>query len=161
MAKDEQDREDLLAEATALVQRVELNVDGFVDPVVVGFRESGAASIYFGAEPVYQFNSKNELRRAYANSRLLKADRGRLIALERRRTSDQVQLVRHELDDAETDAFRAEIRQCFGQLLEALGAGRFRIVGQVPEGADVVGRACTWLLSMAGEIPLARSPRVC
>ena len=161
MAKDERDREDMLAEATALVQRVELDVEGFADHIIVGFRENGAGSVYFGAEPVYQLNSKDELRRAYANSCLLKADRGRLIALARRRATDQVQLVRHELNDAETELFRAEMRRCIGALDAALRAGRFQIIGQVPEGADVVVRAQKWLAGLVQDVSIARSPRVC
>ena len=52
MALHEQDREDLLSEATALVQRVELRVEGFAEPVIVGFRRGGEASVFFGADPV-------------------------------------------------------------------------------------------------------------
>lgn len=37
MARHSEDREDILPEATALVERVELEIDGLEDPLVVGF----------------------------------------------------------------------------------------------------------------------------
>src|SRR5258705_63721 len=61
MARQESDREDLLREATALVQRVELVVAGYDEPVVCGFRRGGSVSLVFGGEPVYQFNTANQL----------------------------------------------------------------------------------------------------
>src|ERR1700704_5517811 len=104
MAREESSREELLREATALVERVELipNVAISDGHIVAGFRRNGALSVFFGEDPVYQFNAAGELRRAYTNGKLLKADRGRLAALQRVRTQNEVQLVRHELD--ETDA---------------------------------------------------------
>ena len=69
MARDESDREDLLREATALVERIELAPADAADDehIVAGFRRDGALSIYFGADPVYHFNSAGELRRAYCD----------------------------------------------------------------------------------------------
>ena len=71
-------REDLLREATALVERIELvpHRDRQFDasePIVVGFRADGALSIFFGDDPVYQFNAAGELRRAYCDGLLFKA----------------------------------------------------------------------------------------
>src|SRR5688572_26999220 len=66
MSRRESDREDLLREATALVERVELLVPGEGEPVVAGFRRDGSLSVFFGPEAVYQFNSAGELRRAFA-----------------------------------------------------------------------------------------------
>ena len=99
MARQENPREDLLAEATALVERAELRIAGFAEPIVVGFRRNGAASIYFGQDAAYHFNTANELRRAFIGGTLYKADRGRLAALVRRRTAAEVELVRHDLDE--------------------------------------------------------------
>ena len=42
MARRESDREDLLREATALVERAELTIEGFDEPIVVGFRRDGS-----------------------------------------------------------------------------------------------------------------------
>src|SRR5262245_38526664 len=104
MSRRESDREDLLREATALVERAELNVPGYNDPIVAGFRKDGSASFYFGADLVCQFNAAGELRRAYVASLLYKAERGRLVALRRQRSDTEVALVRCTLDDAESAA---------------------------------------------------------
>ena len=160
MARDERDREDVLAEATAMVERVELCVEGFDDNIVIGFRANGAGSIYFGAEPVYQFDSTNRLRRAYDNARLLKAERERLVSLDRHRTQGQVQLIRHDLDDAQTSRFLTAIDRRLSALRESLEADRYRVVGKVPDHADVVGRVREWLAQLRGELSIAKSPRV-
>ena len=98
MAREEHNREDLLAEATALVERASLRLDGFAEEVVVGFRRDDSASFYFGADRVYQFTSEGALRRAMIAPLLYKAEQGRLIALERHRTADAVEMVRRELE---------------------------------------------------------------
>src|SRR3954462_9073696 len=108
MAREESSREDLLREATALVERIELIPNGSTSDghIVAGFRLNGALSLFFGEEPVFQFNACGELRRAYSDGKLLKADRGRLAALGRVRTQNEVQLVRHELNEAEIVQFK-------------------------------------------------------
>lgn len=160
MAREEHDREDLLAEATALTERVELRVDGFAAPVVIGFRSQGAASFYFGADPAFHFNSGGRLRRAFVRNLLYKAERGRLVSLDRRRMASQVQLVRHELDDAESERFLDEARQRLIALREKLNRGEFQRVGQHPQARDVVGRAEEWLARHAQRVQTADSARV-
>ena len=78
MVRDERDREDLLAEATALVERISLRIDPQQEPVVIGFRRDGSASFYCAAEEVYHFNSAGQMRRAYVDGQLFKATAGRL-----------------------------------------------------------------------------------
>jgi len=160
MAREEQVREDLLREATALVERVELLVAGSDEPIVAGFRREGQVSLFFGAEPAFHFNSRNELRRAYAAGRLMKAEQGRLVALERVRTENEVSLVRLELDGAETTAFLDIARGRLWELRAAIAAGQFRINGQVPDAMDVISRVSAWLESLSGELVIAKSPHV-
>jgi hypothetical protein len=83
MARQPEDREDLLAEATALVERAELRLPGDARTIVAGFRATGCGSLFFGADPVYQFNSARQLRRAFVGGELYKAERGQLVALTR------------------------------------------------------------------------------
>ena len=97
MARSEHDREDLLAEATALVERVEFTTPAFAEPIIFGVRRDGCLSVYLSADEAYHFNTRHELRRAYLDGRLLKAERQRLVALTRNRTATEVQLVRHQL----------------------------------------------------------------
>src|SRR4051812_13576909 len=113
MAREESSREDLLREATALVERIELIPDSSGEltgtRIVAGFRRDGALSIFFGDDTVYQFNAASELRRAYCDGKLFKAARGRLAALKRVRTEHELQLVRHDLSETEQATFLAEM----------------------------------------------------
>lgn len=160
MAREEEAREDLLREATALVDRIELRAECFGDSIVAGFRRDGAASFFFGQQIVYQFNSAAELRRGFLDGRLYKAECGRLVELRRQRTTESVDLVRHELTDSETSQFMADAHQRLQKLHQTLCAGQFQMIGQVSPQGDVVARLQNWLDSLGEAIPLAQSPRV-
>jgi hypothetical protein len=138
--RHERDREDLMAEAKALVERAEWNVPGLAEPVTIGFRRDGSVSCYFGPEEVFQFNSKQQLRRAYRHGRLYKAVDGVLAQLRRERTPTAVHLLRRDLTPMET----TEIRQRFGELmtqfLTACQAGQLSLRAEVPAEADVARR---------------------
>jgi hypothetical protein len=159
MARREQDREDLLAEATALVERVSLQLPGDAGPTVVGFRRDGSASFYFGSGCVYQFTSAGELRRAFAGDLLLKATGGKLVSLRRERAAGAVTLVSHELDAAETSAFLAEMHLALAGLGRALRDRSATQLGRVPDDVDVAGRVQAWLEQNAHRIAIAASPR--
>ena len=155
MARQEEDREDLLREATALVERVELHIEGQAEPWVIGFRRDASASLYVSGDPVFQFNQRNQLRRAFVDGKLVKAERGRLVWLERRRTDTQVQLLRRDFTPVETDDTLALAARRLEQLREALAAGRYELRGQVPEDADVIGRVSRWLDALPAELEVA------
>lgn len=157
MARQEQDREDLIGEATALVERVEFTF-GSEDPVIVGFRNIGCGSVFFGGEPVYQFNTQKELRRAYFEGRLYKAQARRLISLDRQRTAEGVHLLRLDLNAAETDRFLGTMQNRLRQLAEAISSGECRVTRQVPEDVKIVSRISTWLGEVAAQPMLAESP---
>ena len=157
MARDEHAREDLLKEATALVERAEFASPG--GPIVVGFRRDGSASIYFDDDPVYHFTSTGQLRRAYHQGRLYKAERGRLVSLDRRRVPGAVQLLRHELSDDETSEFLGELTERLRGLRSALGESSLRLVGQAPQSSDVSCRIGQWLDRLMLPPPIADSPR--
>ena len=158
MARREHDREDLLREATALVERAELQVAGIDEPVVAGFRASGAASIFFGAEPVYQFTAHGQLRRGFVDAKLIKAERGRLITLTRERSAGEVQLLRRELSVAETAEHLRSCAQKLAALKSSLARAEFVLIGEVPRGAGVVRRIAAFLDSLADPLPIASSP---
>lgn len=164
MAREEQDREDLLGEATALIERVELRIptpDGAAEQVVVaGFRTNGALSLYFGADPVWQFNVRGELRRAYRAGALLKAERRRLVEMVRERSDDSVILRSRELHCPTTENVLLHLNHDISRLDDALAASLYVNLGQVPEQADVVGRLRSALKRLRGGVALATSPRV-
>jgi hypothetical protein len=160
MSRRESDREDLLREATALVERAELKVAGFEEPVVVGFRRDGSASFFFGAERVYQFNTARELRRAYIGGLLYKAERGRLVSLARERTEAAIVLNRIDVSDNEAAEIVASLCRQLLALHGALAARQFEVIGQVPVDVDVVRRIIEWLATMPERINIARAPNV-
>jgi hypothetical protein len=159
MARQEQEREDLLHEAVALVERAELRISEWPEAVLIGFRRDGAASIYFGAGPAYHFTSEGALRRAYADGLLYKAERGRLASLRRQRLTAEVQLLRHDLTERETAGFLRDLSLRTGELRDRLRAGQFELVGQAPTGGDVVGRIARWLDALKLPPPVAQSPQ--
>jgi hypothetical protein len=160
MAREEEAREDLLREATALVVRIELSVEEFAEPIVAGFRRDGAASFFFGQQVVYQFNAEKQLRRAFLDNRLYKAECSQLVQLTRQRTETIVNLLRHELTDVESSQFLSDCHHRLQQLQTALATSCFQIIGQVPPDANVAAQIRDWLANLPATIPLANSPRV-
>lgn len=169
MAEQEQDREDLLREATALVERIELRgrlrdseragaIRSDAEPLVIGFRRDGAISFFFGADPVLQFNAQGELRRAYHNGRLLKAERGHLVELKRERRPEAVLLVRREMTPEETRAYLDGMLRRLHGLRQQLQNQAYTISGQVPEDRDLLGRIQRWLAELPDSIVIARRP---
>jgi hypothetical protein len=154
MSREESPREDLIREATALVERIEISFDtsssiepDSASPVIIGFRANGALSIFFGEDPVYQFNSAGALRRAYWGGRLFKADHGRLVSLERHRTAQEVQLVRRELTAAEQNTFLRTMEGYLQPMANRLAANEIRVERQSPPEAEVLSRVSTWFAS--------------
>lgn len=161
MARRESEREDLLREAIALVERIELSPAGAPqgEHVTAGFRAGGACSIFFGTDPVYQFNASGQLRRAYCDGLLFKAVDGRLVSLRRLRQQGEVHLLRHDLTDSEQAAFLARMTDKLRGLAGRLDRAEGSVVGQVPSDADVLGRLRKWLAHHRGE-SIANSPHL-
>ncbi len=160
LARREDDREDLLAEATALVRRAEFLMHDLAEPVVIGFRRNGAASIYFGQDEAFHFDTNGRLRRAFFDDQLYKADRGRLASLERRRTADEVQLRRHDLTDDETAQFLDHMQRRLTAVKQAVAAVEVRWLRAVPEGAVAQDMVVEWLGELPDRIEIAQSARV-
>ncbi len=157
-SRRESDREDLLREATALVERAEIRIPNEPEPVVVGFRRDGSASFFFGGDPVYQFNSAGQLRRAYISGLLYKAERGQLVSLRRERSTTEVALVSTELKTNDAQALLKEAHDRLIRLQQALKSGAITLIGQVPTGANVVERICDWLSNLPAQIDVAAAP---
>lgn len=160
MSRQESEREDLLREATALVERVELRLPKQPDSIVAGFRRDGSASFFFGQSPVYQFNSRRELRRAYVGGLLYKTDNGQLVEMRRERTAVAVELRSRPLRDDEAEKFLVDAESRLSSLRDALAAGTADVIGQVPIEQDVVARATAWLQELPAKIVLANTSRL-
>jgi hypothetical protein len=156
MARQEEDREDLLREATALVERAEFKYgDG---SIVAGFRRDGSASFFLSPQEVYQFNSARELRRAFLDDRLYKAERGKLVRLTRQRSEHSIDLIRHELTGDETTQTLSTARRKLRQLESVLAKGDVDLVGEVPPDGHVIARIRQWLGDFPEQLVVAASP---
>jgi len=153
MRRTEHDREDLLREATALIERAELTLPGCELPVVVGFRRDGSFSAFFGGDPVYQFNAAGELRRAFAGGLLYKAEQGRLIELRRQRSASETALIRRPLEAEEESAILSAARDQLHSL-----SGECTIMNQVPSHADILARVRQWLARLPAALAIASRP---
>jgi hypothetical protein len=157
MSRRESDREDLLREATALVERAELQIPDENEPIVVGFRSGGSASFFFGADPVYQFNAAREFRRGYIDGLLYKAEHRQIICLRRERGALEVALLRTELKTEEAQSLLRQAHHRLMELEKALSRGSFAVIGQVPAQSDVISRIKNWLAEMSPQIKIAQA----
>ena len=134
-----------MREATALVERAEITVPNVREPIVVGFRRDGSCSLFFGTDPVYQFNSYDELRRAYCDGTLIKAVQGKLVRLRRERRDNQVQLLSARLNDNETARLLRDLTGRTNTLHNALTEGTYSLKAQIPADGRVLERMKGWL----------------
>ncbi|MBA4031729.1 MAG: hypothetical protein C0478_12685 [Planctomyces sp.] len=142
MARHEDEREDLFAETRALVIRgrwvktaassllhnSSLENALLADELLIGLRENGWLSVYGDQSRMVQFNQAGEIRRAYREPQLYRGQGGTLARLERRRTSTETILVRHDLTADELTIWLADTQQWLTQLLHLLEAGRYQLI---------------------------------
>jgi hypothetical protein len=160
MALEESDREDILREATALVERAELKIAGRAEAVIIGFRRDGSASLFLGHELVYQFNTKNELRRAFLAGDLIKAEAGSLVRLRRERTANAVHLLRHALSPEEQRSQMDQMHLSLAALRQSLAGGEVVAAAHHPAEADLLPRIRNWLNQLPQNIAIANRPHV-
>ncbi|WP_182866798.1 hypothetical protein [Stieleria mannarensis] len=153
MAKQTEDREDLLRDGTAMTVRGRLSVGDA--EVVIGFRSRGQLSLYWNQDPVFQFDESGRLRRVFFDACRLKAQNGRLVRLRQPRPSEdppvsRLQLVTEPVSDADQAAILQRLAEALQQIDAVLeqaesGDGRIdlRIVGT--SAADFAGRVRQWI----------------
>jgi hypothetical protein len=151
MARFTKDREDLLLEATALVPRVMLRMTLLCEPceVFAGFRGQ-SLSVYFDASPVYHFNRAGELRRAFIDDQLVKAEQGRLVGTVRERSPTAVVLASTPLSGVAVERLAAGLCSRLAEVRGNLNRGEFELVGQTPPGGEGVDRLRAWLAAWSG-----------
>lgn len=138
MAVHESDREDLMREAVALVRRIELQVPDEQDNVICGYRRNGSLAIYFGPDPVYQFDNEFRLRRGYVDGLLYRTQGTTLAALDRQRSTGVTQLVRHDLTPDELTEFLKSMTVRLQHFVNMLKSDTATIVAQVPPEAPIL-----------------------
>jgi hypothetical protein len=147
MARQSHEREDLLRDATALVPRILLRatIEGEPSEVFAGFREPASLAIYFDDDPVYQFNSQNELRRAFVAGHIIKAAGGQLVAWQRSETLDHTAMLSRRLSSRETQELSKSLLARLADLKAAIACNEFTIVGQVPPDGEAFVKLQSWL----------------
>lgn len=140
MSQKESDREDLMREATALIRRAELALPDrpMEDPVIAGFRRDGSLAIYFGADPVYQFDDKHRLRRAYVAGHLYRTQGDTLARLTRERSPQETLLQRHDLTPDELETFLTAARNHLAKLHAAIGSNAVQVIAQIPTDENLL-----------------------
>ena len=123
MARHEADREDLLAEAQALLPRAEWRLPGRSELVTAGLRRDGFVSVYFGGDPCYHFDREGRLRRAFVANSLYRTQGTTLARLTRERTATETRLNRVDLSADEVQEFLAEMQSHLARFLAAADSG--------------------------------------
>ena len=160
MSRIELDRENLLRDAVALPDRLELEIDGLEVPIFAGFRSAGGFSLYFGTDFVLHFNAANELRRAYIDGTVVKARNRSLIAMQRRREDRELVLESLPLSAEQVVEFQEHARAKLEWLRGSIRDSKFRILGQVPPHASVIERLSQKIAELTFPLPVAQRPNV-
>ncbi len=161
MARQEHPREDLLRDATALRERVELRCEQPPEIWIVGFRKCGAASFFRGEDPVIHFNAQGELRRLYLEGLLYKAEQGAWVQLRRQPAAGKSLLLRLPLSQRESQAIVARVTSDLQRLAGQLDASAVHMLRVVPAQVDVRQRVARWLRTRLSEpLTVASRPHV-
>ena len=139
MARQEDEREDLIEEAVALIHRLEVKLPDWESPLVAGRRATGAWSFYFGADPAYHFDPSGRLRRAFVDGHLYRTQEQTAARLTRVRTEQETTLVRHDLTPGELALFLKRATEDLAAVRKFLWEERFKILRYV--GFDMSPRS--------------------
>lgn len=114
MAINPKQREDLMREATAYIRRALIRDAQTGESIFVGLRQNGGWSIYFGEDPVIQFDAQSRLRRLHFENQNYAANNGKLCLLQREQRGGRVEIQRIYSADAE----RRVLEDCHKRLRE-------------------------------------------
>ncbi len=163
MSLNRQPREDLMREATAYPRRLLLDHPS-CQAIFVGLRAQGGWSVYFGEDPVYQFNAQCKLRRVHFEQRNYAAEQGKLLKLSRQRVTnlssrDQNSGGRIELARIHEEQDEQRVLQDCHNRMEALRhwieRGAVRVANQFPKDGELVGEFAELLDGLSSGIVIA------
>jgi hypothetical protein len=156
MARQHHDREDLLRDATAFVERFQARISGQSEEWFIGFRPDSALGIYAGQHRVLQFDRHGRLRRVFWDGRMFQAVRGELVRLDRRREDTRLRLDRRPLSSEESAELLRAASQVLNTLCASLRDETLAVTGQVVmANQDVVKRMRDWLENQPPSIVVA------
>lgn len=147
MARNEADREDLMAEAVSLVQRIEFEYPGNPKPALVGINQLHWLFVYRDQDTMYRFDDQGRLRRAFIGGTLFRTTGQTLAAMVRDRHESpggsdepaESALLRRDLTLEELDAFHDQMKQILTELSQGLNTGT--ILRQHPADAQDLAHA--------------------
>jgi hypothetical protein len=145
VARNPEHREDLMRDATALVERAEVVWHPEQPPLILGRRATGATSLYFGEEPVYHFTSEGRVRRAHVDGLLYKAAAGELVEIRPVRVPGEVQLRSRVLSPQEQAEFLKNLADRLQQLLARFDSGDCKVIAEIPADEPVVAPLVEWI----------------
>ena len=153
-------REDLMRDATAYTRRLMLRVSPTGEGIFVGLRQQGGWSIYFGEDPVFQFNDEGKLRRVHFANQNYAAVEGKLCWLQRSRSGGRVEIERIYSAEAE----RQMLAVCLSrlrELAELMLTNSVKIVDRVPvEDRELVEDVAKMLRNTAQDLEIANTANV-
>lgn len=140
MARTEADREDLFAEATALIRRCELipsspgrDSTSTAAPILIGTRRNEGFSIYLDPDDVWHFDAGNRLRRGFFQGRLFRSgDREQLIQLDRVRTTKASLLQQVDLGSERQTELLNRLQQRLSRIRDDVRGGNLQIGRHAP-----------------------------
>lgn len=158
MAKQEQDREDLLRDGRQMAIRGETTMNDTV--VTIGFRDAGQMSLYCGPDPVFQFNAGQQLRRVFFEGERYAADARHLVRLDRAARGGKVQFVAKHVSEDRYAAIIESLDRWIGdlRLVVTQGHAEWRVADQ--QEAAFHQQLSRWLDAMPQPIEIADSPNV-
>lgn len=143
MARNEADREDLLAEAIALTRRVEIQTVTESSNIVIGFRTTGWLSIYFGQDLMYQFDEVGRFRRGFAAGMLYRTQGNTIAQMHRQRSETETTLVRRDLSSEQLRQFQERLHDKIRSLQSLLASGAFVVLRRIPD-EDIIPEVITF-----------------
>jgi len=141
MTRHEKDRENLMKDAQALTRRVSFRSSSeeksapFLE-VVAGIRENGFLSVYFDQDPVFHFDDRNRLRRAFVDHFLYRSQGSTLARMRRERTVEKTVLQRQDLNDHELEQFQSRTIDTVDRFLNFLNQSTACVEKIIPADDD-------------------------
>lgn len=152
MARIEEDREDLMKDATAYQKRIEISINDETNSVIVGVKADGSMSVYFGADPVFHFNSHRLLKRCFVGGLLYRTQGTTLAKLQRERSDEATTLLRHDLSSDELSQFLLSTKKRLHRLFDHLCSGEFTVLQVVASDDDAETIVVSEILSVLRDV---------
>ncbi len=155
MAINREIRENLMRDATAYARRLMLQKPQSGEAIFIGVRPQGGWSVYFGEDPVYQFNAQCELRRVHFDDQNYAANDGKLYLLHRARSGGHVEIQRIYSADTERHVL-ADCHIRLTELAELARSGSAETAERFPvDDVDLVKDLCELISSLVLGIQIA------